>query len=123
MSGDRRSRLGLLQGTLDMLILQALTGGARHGYEIARWLEAVTGDALSVEEGSLYPALHRMVQRGWVTSSWGLSDNNRRARYYTLTDAGEGQLELETGKWRRFAEAISLVLQATPPERPVGAIP
>jgi len=114
MSGNRRSRLGLLQGTLDMLILRALTGGARHGYEIARWLEAVTGDALRVEEGSLYPALHRMVQRGWVRSSWGVSENNRRARYYTLTDDGERQLDVETGKWQRFAEAISLVLQSTP---------
>ena len=114
MTTDRRSKLGLLQGTLDMLILQALTGGPRHGYEIARWLETVTGDALSVEEGSLYPALHRMVQRGWVTSSWGMSENNRRAKFYTLTDEGTRQLDFETGKWRRFTEAIALVLQSTP---------
>jgi PadR family transcriptional regulator PadR len=114
MTTARRSKLGLLQGTLDMLILQALTSGPRHGYQIARWLESVTGDALSVEEGSLYPALHRMVQRGWVTSSWGMSENNRRAKFYTLTDDGTAQLEFETGKWRRFTDAIALVLQSSP---------
>lgn len=107
-------RLDLLQGTLDMLILKALTGGARHGYAIARWLEDTTDDALSVEEGSLYPALHRMVGRGWVTDEWGLSENNRRAKYYTLTAKGRAQLRAETAKWGRFVDAIALVLTAEP---------
>jgi len=115
MAAERkRARLDLLQGTLDMLILKALTGGVRHGYEIARWLEAVTNDALSVEEGSLYPALHRMVNRRWVTSAWGVSENNRRAKFYRLTDAGRAQLEVETVKWAHFTEAIGLVLEAKP---------
>lgn len=110
----KTSRVELLQGTLDMLILKALLGDARHGYAIARWLEATTADALSVEEGSLYPALHRMVQRGWVTSEWGTSENNRRAKYYRLTAKGRAQLELETSKWARFSEVIRLVLDAQP---------
>ncbi len=109
-----RERLDLLQGTLDMLVLQALTGGARHGYAIARWLETTTDDALSVEEGSLYPALHRMVGRGWVTADWGLSENNRRAKYYTLTAKGRAQLRVETAKWSRFVDAIALVLRTQP---------
>ena len=109
-----RRRLDLLQGTLDMLILRALSGGPRHGYQIARWLEATTDDALRVEEGSLYPALHRMVNRRWVTSAWGTSENNRRAKFYTLTSAGREQLEVETVKWSRFSEAIALVLAARP---------
>lgn len=107
-------RLELLQGTLDMLILKALTGGPRHGYAIARWFEDTTADALSVEEGSLYPALHRMVGRGWVTADWGLSENNRRAKYYTLTAKGRAQLRAETAKWGRFVDAIALVLRAEP---------
>ena len=107
-------RVDLLQGTLDMLILKALYAEARHGYAIARWLEAITNDALTVEEGSLYPALHRMVQRGWVISEWGVSENNRRAKYYSLTNKGRAQLEIETSKWSRFTETIALVLQAQP---------
>jgi len=107
-------RLDLLQGTLDMLILKALTAGPRHGYAIARWLEDSTADALSVEEGSLYPALHRMVGRGWVTADWGLSENNRRAKYYTLTAKGRAQLRAETAKWGRFVDAIALALRAEP---------
>lgn len=109
-----RERLDLLQGTLDMLVLKGLTGGPRHGYAIARWLEDTTDDALSVEEGSLYPALHRMVGRGWVTSEWGLSENNRRARYYTLTPKGRAQLRTETAKWTRFVDAIATVLRTEP---------
>jgi transcriptional regulator len=107
-------RLDLLQGTLDMLILKALAWGPRHGYGIARWLQQTTDDALSVEEGSLYPALHRMVGRGWVTAEWGLSKNNRRAKYYTLTGRGRRQLRTETLNWSRFTAAIAKVLEAQP---------
>jgi len=107
-------RLDLLQGTLDMLLLKALTAGPRHGYAIARWLEDTTADALSVEEGSLYPALHRMVGRGWVIDEWGVSENNRRAKYYTLTPRGRAQLRAETAQWGRFVDAIGLVLRAEP---------
>lgn len=115
MADERKhARVDLLQGTLDLLILKALTGGPRHGYQIARWLEATTNDALRVEEGSLYPALHRMVNRGWVTSVWGVSENNRRAKFYTLTTSGHAQLDVETVKWSRFSEAIGLVLTAQP---------
>lgn len=107
-------RLDLLQGTLDMLVLKALAWGPRHGYGIALWLRRTTEDALSVEEGSLYPALHRMAKRGWVEAEWGISENNRRAKYYTLTERGRAQLQVETSRWALFTEAISRVLQAEP---------
>lgn len=105
-------QLDMLQGTLDMLILKALTGGAMHGYGIARWLQETTDDALKVEEGSLYPALHRMMKRGWLRSEWGVSENNRRARYYTLTAGGHSQLDRETSTWALFTEAVAKVLGA-----------
>lgn len=105
-------RLDLLQGTLDMLVLKALSGGAKHGYGVARWLEERTGDVLRVEEGSLYPALHRMEKRGWVESEWGYSENNRRARNYALTDAGRKQLREERAVWGRFVEAVAKVMSA-----------
>ncbi|MCP3141580.1 PadR family transcriptional regulator [Pyxidicoccus xibeiensis] len=107
-------RIDLLQGTLDMLILKALTGGALHGYAVASWLQRTTDDALRVEEGSLYPALHRMTRRGWVKSDWGVSENNRRARFYTLTAAGRRQLEEEFSAWERLTEAVAKVLHARP---------
>lgn len=110
----KKERLDLLQGTLDMLILQALSGDPMHGYGVARWLEDTTQDALSVEEGSLYPALHRMVGRGWITSDWGVSENNRRAKYYRLTPRGRAQLRVETDRWGRFVDAIGLVLGSDP---------
>ena len=112
----RKKKLDLLQGTLDLLILQALVGRTRHGYEIARWIEATTKSALTVEEGSLYPALHRMVQRGWITATWGLSENNRRAKFYTLTRDGTSQLGIERRKWSRFAEAMTLIVESPPGE-------
>ena len=114
MTPNTSRRLDLLQGTLDLLILQALVDRTRHGYEIARWVEATTRDALRVEEGSLYPALHRMVNRGWVTASWGVSENNRRAKFYSLTSEGRAQLRVERRKWVRFAEAMALVVGASP---------
>lgn len=105
-------RVDLLQGTLDMLVLKALTAGPMHGYGVARWLEQATDDALSVEEGSLYPALARLYKRGWVTREWGVSDNNRRARFYSLTEAGTHQLDREAATWSMFTDIVRRVLQA-----------
>jgi transcriptional regulator len=102
--------IDLLQGTLDMLILKALTAGTMHGYGVARWLERVTGDALTVEEGSLYPALHRLTQRGWVRAEWGQSENNRRAKFYTLTARGRRQLEKELAAWNEFTGVVAQIL-------------
>jgi PadR family transcriptional regulator PadR len=106
-------KVDLLQGTLDMLILKALTAGPQHGYGIVRWLEQTTQRALQVEEGSLYPALHRMAKRGWVKSQWGVSENNRRAKYYTLTAAGRQQLQREAKSWEMFTSVVALVLAAS----------
>jgi transcriptional regulator len=105
--------LEMLRGTLDVLILKTLTWGPAHGYAIASWIEQVTNDALHIEEGSLYPALHRLEQRGLIESEWGLSENNRRAKYYRLTSEGRRHLRTETSTWMRFAEAMEKVLGAT----------
>jgi transcriptional regulator len=105
-------QLDLLQGTLDMLILKALAGESKHGYGVAAWLQKTTDDVLRVEEGSLYPALHRLEKRGWVESEWGYSDNNRRAKYYGLTAEGRRQLRQERAAWSRFVEAVGKVLSA-----------
>ncbi len=105
-----RARQELLKGTLDMLILQALTSGAMHGYGVARWIEERTEGALVIEEGSLYPALYRMDQRGWVSSHWGSSENNRRAKFYSLTEAGGKQLHRETMSWQRLVWAITRII-------------
>jgi PadR family transcriptional regulator len=107
-----RTNADQLHGTLDMLVLKALQAGAEHGYGIALRLQQLSQDVLQVEEGSLYPALYRMEQRGWIASEWGLSDNNRRARFYQLTRAGRRQLEAETTSWRRLAGAVARVLEA-----------
>jgi len=103
----------LLQGTLDMLVLKALYRGAAHGYDIARWIQQTSEDALQVEEGSLYPALYRMERRGWIKSRWGISQNNRRARYYELTQTGRKQLEAESANWQRLSTAIAKIMQTT----------
>lgn len=105
------TRSELLQGTLEMLILKILAQGANHGYGVAQKIQILTGDVLRIEEGSLYPALHRMAKRGLIEAEWGLSENNRRAKFYTLTDAGRRQLEVETSSWERFAAAISSIMQ------------
>jgi PadR family transcriptional regulator, regulatory protein PadR len=105
------SKVDLLQGTLDMLILKALSRGEMHGYEIARWIQQTTDDVLQVEEGSLYPALHRLNKRGWVAAEWGLSEQNRKAKYYTLTRSGRKQLEVTALTWQSLAEAIAKVMQ------------
>jgi transcriptional regulator len=100
----------LLQGTLDMLILRVLSGGEQHGWGIAQRIGVLSQDALKVEEGSLYPCLYRMEQKGWIGSEWSLSDNNRKAKYYTLTKAGRKQLEAEKESWDRMCIAIGLVM-------------
>jgi PadR family transcriptional regulator, regulatory protein PadR len=103
----------ILRGTLDLLVLKALSWGPAHGYGIARWIEYATSDALAVGEGTLYPALHRLEERGWVSARWGTSENNRRAKYYTLTRAGRTQLRLEADNWRRYAAAVFDALDAS----------
>jgi transcriptional regulator len=102
----------LLHGTLDALILKTLTAGPRHGYAIARSIEATTGEAVFVEEGSLYPALYRMERKGWVDAEWGTSELGRRAKLYRLTPAGRTQLAAETQAWRKFSAAVSRALLA-----------
>ena len=101
----------LLQGTLDLLILKTLTAGPLHGYSIAQRIQQRSEDVLVVEEGSLYPALYRMEEKGWIRAEWGKSENNRRAKFYELTRAGRKQLEEETVLWERIYRAITLVLQ------------
>ncbi len=103
----------LLQGTLELLILRTLATGEKHGYEIAEWIHASSADALSVEEGALYPALHRLELRGLLSSVWDVSNNNRRAKYYRLTAAGRKRLKDTTEAWRRTSTAINRVLDAT----------
>ena len=105
--------IDLLQGTLDVLVLKTLSWGPRHGYGVASGLQQLTDDVLQIEEGSLYPALHRMERKGWIESEWGLSENNRRAKYYTLTTDGRKQLRAEASTWSVFAQAVSKVLTAT----------
>ena len=101
----------LLHGTLETLVLKALATGPRHGYAIARWLEDCTGEMLQIEDGSLYPALYRMEQRGWIRAEWGTSDLGRKAKLYKLTAVGRRQLKAETAEWTDFVRAVSLVLQ------------
>jgi len=104
-------RLELLQGTLDLLILQSLRAGSAHGHAIMQAIERRSGSVLRVEQGSLYPALHRLIKRGWITFEHGTSENNRRAKYYTLTPKGLKQLAIETSNWQTIASAIARVLR------------
>ena len=104
--------LDLLQGTLDVLVLRALTWGARHGYAVARWIKTASGGTLDVEDRALYVALHRLEDRGWVESEWGLSENNRKAKFYRLTAEGRRQLRAESARWSRYAAAVFKVLGA-----------
>ena len=101
----------LLQGTLDLLVLRALTRGTQHGYAVAEWIHQTSEDVLRVEEGALYPALHRLELRGFLSSEWGQSENNRRAKYYSLTPAGRKHLAAETEQWQRMSWAIARILQ------------
>lgn len=103
-------RVALLQGTLDMLILKMLVFGPRHGQGIARHIQQTSEDTFLVDHGSLYLALQRLEDKGWISAEWGVSDNNRKARFYSLTEAGRAQLALKTGQWRRLARAIGLIL-------------
>jgi transcriptional regulator len=107
------TRANLLQGTLDLLIMQALSLGQLHGLGVSRRIEQITRGTFQVKPGSLFPALHRLEEAGWLAASWGASENNRRAKYYRLTAAGRRQLETEVGEWQRIALAITLALQAT----------
>lgn len=102
----------VLQGTLDLLILKTLSWGPAHGYAIARWIEQLTGEVLRIGEGSLYPALHRLEERGWVDARWELSETKRRTKVYRLTTAGRAQLRAESGSWRQFVAAVAKVLDA-----------
>jgi transcriptional regulator len=104
----------LLQGTLGILVLKALLPGPAHGYAVARWIEETTGDVLHIEEGSLYPALRRLEDRRMVTSDWGLSENNRRAKFYTITAAGKKHLRSEAAVWLRYSQAVTRVLRTAP---------
>lgn len=106
-----KSNSDILQGTLALLVLKTLACGPMHGYGITLHIQRVSNEVLRVEEGSLYPALHRMEQEGWISAEWGVSDNNRRARYYQLTAAGRKQLAAEEKSWTRLTQAVASVLQ------------
>ncbi len=105
-----RRQMNLLQGTLDVLVLKALAHSPRHGYGVAEWVRNTTDGTLQVEDGALYTSLHRMEKRGWIAAEWGISENNRRAKYYSLTDAGRAELAKASGDWARYAEAVFKVL-------------
>ena len=106
-----KARTDLMQGTLELLILKTLTRDSMHGYGIAQRIHEAADDLLKIEDGSLYPALYRMGERGWITSEWDVSENNRRAKFYKLTKAGRKQLEAETANWDRVSQAISRIMQ------------
>jgi transcriptional regulator len=113
MGRDDDKTAELLQGTLELLILRTLAAGEKHGYEIAEWIHTASAEALSIEEGALYPALHRLELRGLLTASWDVSANNRRAKYYRLTANGRRRLKETTDSWRRASTAINRVLETT----------
>jgi PadR family transcriptional regulator PadR len=102
----------VLQGTLELLVLKRLSQGTMHGYGIASWIETATDDVLRVEEGSLYPALYRMVQKRWIKGEWGVSENNRRAKFYRLTTAGQEEFERQASGWLRLSHAVSRAVTA-----------
>jgi len=104
----------LFTGTLDILILKAVSWGPSHGYAIGRWIRETTSDDVIVQEGALYPALHRLERKGWLAEEWGLTDTGREAKYYTLTPAGRAHLRAEAKRWTRFSSAISRALGAAP---------
>jgi PadR family transcriptional regulator, regulatory protein PadR len=107
-----QSTTDLLQGTLDLLILKTLSLEPQHGWGVAQRIQQVSRNLLQVNQGSLYPALHRLEEQGWIDAEWGVSDNNRRAKFYRLTDAGRDQLERETEVWRQYAQAVRWILQS-----------
>lgn len=109
----KTTRTDLLQGTLDMLILKTLALGPQHGWGISQRIQQVSKDVLQVNQGSLYPALHRLELQGWIAAEWGVSDTNRQARFYRLTRTGQRQLETETANWERITEAVARVMSMT----------
>jgi PadR family transcriptional regulator, regulatory protein PadR len=118
---DSRSRDSLLQGTLDLLVLRILALGPHHGHGIATAISARSGETLLVDHGSLYPALQRLEQRGWIRGAWGTSANNRRARFYSLTATGRRQFSVETSRWNRLVESIARVMEPDPSATPENA--
>jgi PadR family transcriptional regulator, regulatory protein PadR len=104
------SRLEIMQGTLDLIILRTLRWGPKHGHGIAKFIQQTSGDTFKIEHGSLYPALQRLLQEGWVTAEWGTSTNNRKAKFYRLTPGGRKQLSAQESKWDRFSEAVARIL-------------
>lgn len=104
--------LGVLRGTLDLMILKALEAGPQHGYGISKWIRETSGDAFQVEDGALYPALHRLENRGWIGAEWGTSDNNRPAKFYRLTTMGRRRLREELRTWSRFSEALTRLVES-----------
>ncbi len=106
------STADLLQGTLDLLILKTLSLGPQHGWGVAQRIQQVSRDLLQINQGSLYPALHRLEEQEWIESEWGVSDNNRRAKFYRLTTAGRRQLDRETESWQQYAQAVRWILQS-----------
>lgn len=111
MGASVTASLDLLQGTLDLLVLKALSWNTGHGYAVATWIRERSDDEFLVEEGALYPALHRLERRGWLESEWGLSENNRKAKYYRLTGKGRAQLRAEVSRWARYVSAVGKVLR------------
>jgi transcriptional regulator len=109
-AANAREKIPLMPGTLDMLILRTLLFGPMHGHAIARSIEITSEDALGVDHGSLYPALQKLLQEGWIIAEWGTSDNNRRAKFYRLTRAGKTHLQRETSRWERVTRAIGLIM-------------
>jgi transcriptional regulator len=105
--------ISVLKGAMDVLILKALSWGPMHGYAVSRWIRTVTDSAFDIQEGALYPALHRLEAKEWIESEWGVSENNRQAKYYNLTAKGRTQLKVELTTWARFAKAVSKVVGAT----------
>jgi PadR family transcriptional regulator, regulatory protein PadR len=103
--------IDLPQGTLDLLILKTLALGSQHGWAISERVQQVSSDVLRIQQGSLYPALHRLERRGWIKAEWGISENNRRAKYYELTRSGKKQLEVETESWRKLTSAVAQILE------------
>jgi transcriptional regulator len=110
-------RIDLKQGTLDVLVLKSLSWEPLHGYAIAKWIQQRTDSVLNVEEGALYPALHRLERKGWIESDWGRSENNRKAKFYQLTGRGRAALDREASEWDRYVEAVGQVLGARTPGR------
>lgn len=103
--------LDLLRGTLDMMLLKALIWGPRHGYAVTAWIRDTTDEALTVDDGALYGALHRLAARGWIAAEWGLSENNRKAKYYSLTAAGRRELKTQQATWKRYSLAVARVME------------